>query len=98
MNMLRNGFIRINGINEEEEVEKISEGYGVEKIKEMYDNHDITAFAKFIPNASPADRDTAIELARQLKITDNGFTALIKKYCGVDIINAISIEHQANEK
>ena len=98
MNILRAGFIKVSGIDEEEIVEEIKDSYGKDAIKKMYETRDITAFAKFIPTASPADRDTAIELARELKITDNGFTALIKKYCGVDIISAINIEHQANEK
>ena len=30
-------------------------------------------------------------------ITDNAFTALIKKYCGVDVISAINMKHQAEE-
>lgn len=98
MNILRNGFIKIKGLQEDEITEEIAESYGKEAIKKMYEEHDVTNFVKFIPTASPADRDAAIELARELKITDNAFTALIKKYCGVDIINAINIEHQANEK
>ena len=98
MNILRNGFIKISGLDEDEIVEEIADSYGKDAIKKMYEEHDVTAFARFIPKASPADRDSAIELARELKITDNAFTALIKKYCGVDIISAINIEHQANEK
>ena len=97
LNILRNGFIKVSGLKEDEKVEdNIVHAIGKDIIKNMLESHDITSFAKFIPDATPADKEAAVEIARELKITDNAFTALIKKYCGVDIINAISIQHQAN--
>ena len=38
-----------------------------------------------------------LKLQSRKKITDNGFIALIKKYCDVDIISAINIQHQLEE-
>ena len=63
----------------------------------MFDTSDITAFAKFIPTAAQGEKDTVVKLAIEKGITNSAFTALIKKYCGVDVINAISIKHQSEE-
>ena len=60
--------------------------------------NDVTAFAKFIPNATAAEKESVINLAIQHKVTNNAFVALIKKYCDVDIINAINVAHEAEEK
>ena len=60
--------------------------------------NDVTKFAKFIPNATEAEKESAVTLAVEHKITNAGIVALIKKYCDVDIINAISIKHDAEEK
>ena len=43
-------------------------------------------------------RDEIIKMLNNRDITDNAFTALIKKYCGIDVIQAISVKHQAEEK
>ena len=92
-------FIVVNGIKDEDAVVvQDSSIYDVKTIAEMYDNKDYAAFAKFIPNATMAEKDTAIQLAVQKGITDNGFTALIKKYCDVDVISAINFKHLAEEK
>ena len=48
--------------------------------------------------SSPAAKQTIVQCAVENNITDNAFTALIKKYCGIDVINSISIKHQAEEK
>ena len=64
----------------------------------MIEDRDITAFAKFIPTAGIAEKETVVKYAVNNNVTDNAFTALIKKYCGVDVINAIAIKHQAEEK
>lgn len=98
MNILRAGFIKISGLEEDDIVEEVKESKGKELIIKMLQEKDITNFSKFLPKATIADKESVVEIARQLKVTDNAFTALIKKYCGVDIIKAIDIEHQANEK
>ena len=64
----------------------------------MLIKNDVTAFAKFIPTATAAEKESAVNLAIQHKITNNAIVALIKKYCDVDIINAISVAHDAEEK
>lgn len=98
-NMVRGGYIRFDGIEEGSEIEvnetSIKEKAEIEKIMAT---RDIVAFAKFIPNASPAAKETIVQYAVENNITDNAFTALIKKYCGIDVINSISIKHQAEEK
>ena len=98
-NMVRGGYIRFDGIEEGSEIEvnetSIKEKAEIEKIMAT---RDIAAFAKFIPNASPAAKETIVQYAVENNITDNAFTALIKKYCGIDVINSISIKHQAEEK
>ena len=60
----------------------------------MLVNNDVTAFAKFIPNAAPAEKDTIVSLAVDKKITHSGFVGLIKKYCGRDVIELINMRHQ----
>lgn len=98
MNILRAGFIKVSGLEEDDIVEEVKESEGKDVIIKMLQDRDIVKFSKFLPTATLADKDSVVEVARQLKITDSAFTALIKKYCGVDIIKAIDIEHQANEK
>jgi hypothetical protein len=64
----------------------------------MFDKNDITGFAKFIPNATESEKDSVVKIAVDKGITSPAFVALIKKYCDVDIINAINMKHQAEEK
>jgi hypothetical protein len=60
--------------------------------------NDVTAFAKFIPKATDAEKVSAVTLAVEHKVTNAGIVALIKKYCDVDVINAIAMKHDAEEK
>lgn len=91
-------FIKISGLEEHDEVTEVANVFDVATIAKMYDTNDITGFAKFIQNATTAEKDTAIRLAVDKGITTPGFVTLIKKYCDVDVINAISMKHQAEEK
>jgi len=59
---------------------------------------DVTKFAKFIPKATAAEKESAVTLAVEHKITNTGIVALIKKYCDVDVIEAINVKHQSEEK
>jgi hypothetical protein len=98
-NMIRGGYITVSGVEEGSEVEVKKESIkDTMSIETMMLERDITSFAKYIPNASPAAKETIIQCAVEHNITDAAFTALIKKYCGVDVINAISMKHQAEEK
>ena len=97
--LVRAGYIKFFGTDEGEQVE-VNEASIKEKseIEAMIAKRDITAFSRFIPNASPAAKDTIVKYAVENNVVDNAFTALIKKYCGVDVISAITIKHQAEEK
>ena len=98
-NMIRGGYIKFEGLEEGTELEVNAAGIKEKgEIEKMIISRDIAAFAKFIPTASPAAKETIVQCAVENNITDNAFTALIKKYCGIDVINSISIKHQAEEK
>ena len=98
-NLVAGHYIKIEGVDDENAVsENESNIYDVDSIAVMYDNKDYAAFAKFIPAATMAEKDTVVQLAVNKGITDNGFTALIKKYCNVDIISAINRKHEAEER
>ena len=96
--MVREHYIQIEGLEENEMPELVSGTvYTAQDIGAMFDKLDVTAFAKFIPNAAPAEKETAIKLAIDKGITNPAITALIKKYCDIDVINAINMKHQAEE-
>lgn len=98
-NLVSGHYIRVDGVAADEAVAPVEENvFDVAAIAQMFDTKDYTAFAKFILNATMAEKDTAVQLAVDKGITDGGFTALIKKYCGVDVISAFNIKHQAEEK
>jgi len=97
-NLLRAGYIRFDGVPEDETGVIVEDVLDYKAIEKMIDDRNITAFAQFIPNASVAEKETVVKYAVDSNVTDGAFTALIKKYCGVDVINAIAIKHQAEEK
>lgn len=97
-NLLNGHYIKVTGVEEDRAVEEIDNVFETDDIAAMLDALDITAFAKFIPRATAAEKETVIKLAVEKGITNSGFVALIKKYCDVDIINAINMKHQAEEK
>ena len=97
--LIRGHYIKIEGVTDDQKVE-IDNGpvFDVPAIANMLDKLDVTTFAKFIPTATAAEKETVVQLAVDKGITAPAFVALIKKYCDVDIINAINIKHQAEEK
>ena len=98
-NALVNGhYLKIEGINENQRVDIVSNVVEAQEIEKMLLKGDVTAFAKFIPTATEAEKDSAVTLAVEHKITNAGINALIKKYCGVDVINAIAVKHDEEEK
>lgn len=98
-NLVRGHYIKIEGVPEGQELIPEEEHvFDTKEIERMLVEHDVTAFAKFIPTAAPSERETVVKLAVENGITDNGIIALIKKYCDVDVIQAISMKHQAEEK
>ena len=98
MALVRGHYIVIEGIDEEQAVEEVGQVFDQKEIERMLLTNDITGFAKFIPNATTAEKESAVTLAIQHKITNNAIVALIKKYCDVDVINAINVAHDAEEK
>ena len=95
--LVRNHYIQVSGIEEDEAVEKIENVYDNQAIAEMLESKNITAFANFIPTAAPAEKETAVQLAVEMGITHPGFVELIKKYCDRDVIALINMKHQAEE-
>lgn len=99
VNLVKAHYIKLDGVSEEEAVEVHNEKvYDVGMINDFFDKKDYTGFANFLPNATMAEKDTTVELAVKKGITNPAFVGLIKKYCGVDVISAISFKHQAEEK
>lgn len=98
MALVRGHYVVIEGLKAEQAVEEVGPVYDQNAIEQMLIKNDITAFAKFIPTASVAEKESAVNLAIEHKITNNAIVALIKKYCEVDIINAINVAHEAEEK
>lgn len=93
--LINGHFIKLIGVDEEKQVEVVENVVEATEIERMLVNNDVTAFAKFIPNASTAEKESTVTLAVEHKVTNAGIVALIKKYCDVDVISAIAIKHEA---
>ena len=98
MALVNGHYIVIEGVSEEQQVTEVGPVFEASKIQQMLLKNDVTAFAKFIPNATEAEKESAVTLAVEHKITNSGIVALIKKYCDVDVIDAIAKKHDAEEK
>ena len=98
MALVNGHYVVIEGIETENQVAEVGPVFDASKIEKMLLEKDVTNFAKFIPTATEAEKESAVTLAVEHKITHSGIVALIKKYCGVDIINAINMKHEAEEK
>ena len=98
MALVNGHYLKIEGVEEEKAVEVIENVVEASDIEKMLVDNNITAFAKFIPNATEAEKESAVKLAVEHKITNAGIVALIKKYCDIDVINAIAAKHDAEEK
>ena len=94
MNLVNMHYVQVLGVPAEEAIIPPEEVITTkDEISKMLDDLDITAFAKFIPNAAPAEKATVVDLAVEKKITHSGFVTLIKKYCGRDVIDLIHMKH-----
>lgn len=91
--LVKTHYLSIEGIEENDEVEVIKNVYTKDDINKMLDTLDITAFAKFIPTAAPAEKETVVDLAVEKKITNSAIVTLIRKYCGRDVIELINMKH-----
>ena len=95
--LIRNHYISISGLENDEAVEITENVYDVEAITKLLDNIDVTTFAKFIATAKPAEQETVVHLAVEKGITHPAIVELIKKYCNQDIIALIGMKHAAEE-
>ena len=95
--LIEGHFLKVSGVEDSEQYASPTPIFDSTEIARMLDTLDITAFAKFIPNATTAEKESVIKLAVEKGITNNAIVALVKKYCDVDIINAINMKHQAEE-
>lgn len=96
--LVQGHYVEIDGIADEKRVEVSDSPYfDTIAIAKMLDANDVSAFSKFITNAKQGEKEAAVQLAIEKGITNPGITALIKQKCGVDVINAISMRHMAEE-
>ena len=98
MALVNGHYIVIEGVAKEQQVIETGPVYEASKIEKMLLANDVTGLAKFIPHATEAEKDSTVTLAIEHKITNSGIVALIKKYCDVDVIDAIAKKHDAEEK
>ena len=98
MALVNGHYIVVEGVSEEQQVADVGQVFEASKIQKMLLDNDVTAFAKFIPKATQAEKESAVTLAIEHKITNSGIVALIKKYCDVDVIDAMAKKHDAEEK
>ena len=97
MALVNGHFIKVDGVAEEEQIEDVGKVVSAADIAEMYDKNDVASFAKFIPNATESEKESVVTIAVEKGITAPAFVGLIKKYCDVDIINAINVKHQSEQ-
>jgi len=95
MALVNGHYVVIEGVPAEQQVAEVGPVFDAGKIQNMLLNND---FAKFIVNATEAEKESAVTLAVEHKITNTGLVTLIKKYCDVDVIDAIAKKHDAEEK
>ena len=98
MALINGHYIKVEGVDEEKQVEVVQNVVEASAIEQMLLKGDVAAFAKFLPTATTAEKESAVTLAVEHKITNAGIVGLIKRYCDVDVINAISMKHDAEEK
>lgn len=98
--LISNGFLKITTEKEEDKElieDTSSTNYTVmsyDEVRKIYEDKDYSTFTKAIKDASQATKENFIKAAIDMNVVDNGFTALIKKYCNVDVIQAITLKRQ----
>ena len=97
--LVRNGSLKVTGVDENisEVIEVPFETLSPAEIKEIYDKKDYAKFTKVIQKASPATKESMAQIAIEQRISDGAFVSLIKKYCDINVIEAISIQVQSSE-
>lgn len=97
--LVRNGSLKVTGVDEtvSEVINVPFETLSPAEIKKIYEDKDYAKFTKVIQKASPATKESMVSVAVDMRISDSAFVTLIKKYCDVNIIEAISVQVQAEE-
>lgn len=92
-------YLQITGLEDGEEVSAEAQApiFDRKMIEDIFDRQDITAFAKLIPTAAPAEKDSIVQIAAEKRITTPAFVSLIKKYCDTDIMAVINMRYLAEE-
>lgn len=92
--LIKIGMIKVTGASEgnNEIIETENNIVSREELEKIFDANDVTKFAQIIPNMSFAGKESAVSIALEKHITTPGFASLIKKYCGVDIIQALAMQ------
>jgi hypothetical protein len=92
--LVKNGSIRVSGVNaEEKEVIEVENNIlSREELVKIFEDNNVTKFAQIIPTASDAMKESIVNIAIEKRIAAAAFTSLINKYCGVDIIKALSTQ------
>lgn len=95
--MVSGGFIKISGVDTEGIFDAPKEDTEAIEIDTIIKERNVTKFAKLIPTATPAVKDAIVKSMVANNVTDAAFTALVNKYCGVDVLQAITIARQSEE-
>lgn len=92
-------YLQVIGLEDGEEVSVEAQApiFDRKMIEDIFDKQDITAFAKLIPTAAPAEKDSIVQIAAEKRITTPAFVTLIKKYCDTDIMAVINMRYLAEE-
>ena len=79
--LINGHYLKVEGVDEDKQVAvETSTAFDVAAINAMFEKNDITGFAKFIPHATEAEKETVVRLAFDKGITSPAFVALIKIY------------------
>lgn len=88
---VRNGFLSV--ITEDEEikqsVEAAPENAEIDVVKVLTEGT-VVELSKLLKNGTEVIRDKVVEAAIKHNVTDAARSALIKNYCGVDVLQAIA--------
>ena len=97
--LVRGGALKVSGVDEtvSEVIEVPFDTLTPQEIKKLFEEKNYVEFAKVIQNASPATKESVISVAVDMRLSDKGFVELIKKHCNINIIEAISVQVQAEE-
>ena len=96
--LVEDHYIYVSGVDAEEvAAEAPADVFDYSEIDNILTKQDVTAFAKMIPTAKQAEKDTIVKLAVEKGITHPAFVKLIQQYCHVDVISAINRKHQVEE-